>query len=69
MGVAKGGPGASQSNPTKIVKDKTCTHYTHALRLRLIELNNIHNIVYRTPQSKILATPMRLRADVSAWGT
>jgi len=29
----------------------------HALRIRLIELNNLHNIVYRTPQSKILATP------------
>jgi len=28
-GVAKGGPGGPgtpQSNPTKIIKDKTCTH-------------------------------------------
>ena len=30
----------------------------HALRVRLIELNNLHNIVHRTPQSKILATPL-----------
>jgi len=25
---------------------------------RLIKLNNLHNIVHRTPQSNILATPM-----------
>ena len=31
----------------------------YALRIRLIELTNLHNIVHRTPQSKILATPMR----------
>jgi len=31
----------------------------HALRIRLIELNDdLHNIVHRSPQSKILATPM-----------
>ena len=31
----------------------------HCALIRLIELNNLHNIVHRTPpQSKILATPL-----------
>jgi len=40
----------------------------HALCIRLIELNNLHNIVHRTPpQSKILATPMA-SSDVKPYG-
>jgi len=35
--------------PLKIVKDKTCTHYMHGLCIRLVELNNLHNIVHSTP--------------------
>ena len=61
MGVANGefwGFWDPQSNPTeKLLRIKrVCT--MHALYIRLIELNNLHNIVHRTPQSKILATPM-----------
>jgi len=60
MGVAKeGGPGTPNPIPLKIIKDKTRTDYA-CVRIRLIELNNLHNI-HRTPaQSKILATPLRV---------
>jgi len=35
----------------------------HALHIMLVELNNLHNIVHRTTQSKILA--MHMTYDVT----
>ena len=46
MGVAKGVLGVlgpPNPIPLKIIKHKTCMHYMHALHIRLIQLNSVHN--------------------------
>ena len=63
-GVAKGwgSPGVwdPQSNLTKIIKDKICAQKlrtTQALHIRLTELNNLQNIVHKTPNQKFWLRP------------
>jgi len=62
IGVAKEGPGTPNPIPLKLLRIKR-VRTTHALRIRLIELNNLHNIVHRIlPNEKFCLRPCTINS-------